>query len=221
MKKIKIVIGTLLLTCLLGLTAGSAWAQGGGPNPVVVFETTMGRFIVMLYPGEAPETVKNFMRYVDEGFYDGTLFHRTVTDKDFKHNSVAGNNPIPFSIIQGGGYEMGMRMKRPHPPIANEAIRAMLNKKGTIAMARGEASDSATAQFFINVKDNPSFDYTTIPDRNDPEKFVIKEGYCAFGRVIRGMDVVEEISRVETASMGPHENVPVKPVVIIKAYRPQ
>ena len=221
MRKIKIFIGTLLLTCLLGLPWGTAWAQGGGPNPVVVFDTSMGRFMVMLYPGEAPETVKNFLRYVDEGFYDGTLFHRVVTDKDFKRNNVAGHNPIPYNIIQGGGFEMGMRMKQTHPPIANEAIKAMVNQKGTIAMARGNAPDSATAQFFINIKDNPSFDYKTIPDRIDPDKVIIKEGYCAFGRVIRGMDVVEEISQVETATLAPHENVPVKPVVIIKAYRPQ
>lgn len=221
MRKTKLFIGTLLLACLLGLPSGAARAQGGGPNPVVVFDTTMGRFMVMLYPGEAPETVKNFMRYVDEGFYDGTIFHRVVTDKDFKRNDVAGRNPIAYNIIQGGGFEMGMRMKRPHPPIVNEAVKAMSNRKGTIAMARGNAPDSATSQFFINVKDNPSFDYKTIQDRNDPEKVVVKEGYCAFGKVIRGMDVVEEISRVETATMAPHENVPVKPVVIIKAYRPQ
>ncbi|MUM77514.1 peptidylprolyl isomerase [Pseudodesulfovibrio sp. F-1] len=219
MRKISLLFGALLLACLLVLPCG-AQAQGG-PNPVVIFETTLGRFIVMLYPGEAPATVENFMRYVDEGFYDGTLFHRVVTDKDFRQKSLAGGNPIPYNIIQGGGFEMGMRLKQTHPPIPNESSRAMSNKQGTIAMARGTAPDSATAQFFINVKDNPAFDYRDQKDPRDETKIISHPGYTAFGKVIRGWDVVEAISRVETSRMGQHENVPVKPVFIIKAYRPQ
>jgi len=220
MRNITLLFGALLLAGLLALP-GTAQAQGGGPNPVVIFETTLGRFIVMLYPGEAPVTVENFLRYVDEGFYDGTLFHRVVTDKDFQKKEIAGRNPIPYNIIQGGGFEMGMRMKRPHPPIPNESGRAMSNKQGTIAMARGADPDSATAQFFINVKDNPAFDHRVQKDRTDETNLIIHPGYTAFGKVIRGWDVVEAISQVDTAKMGQHENVPVKPVVIIKAYRPQ
>ncbi|MFH1913476.1 MAG: peptidylprolyl isomerase [Pseudomonadota bacterium] len=220
MRKLTLLFYVLLLLGLLALPGG-AQAQGGGPNPVVIFETTLGRFIVMLYPGEAPETVENFMRYVDEGFYDGTLFHRVVTDKDFRLIDPAGRKPIPYNIIQGGGYEMGMRMKRPHPPVRSEAARAMSNKQGTIAMARGADPDSATAQFFINVKDNPSFDHKVEKDRQDETKLNTREGYTAFGKVIRGMEVVEAISQVETSKMGQHENVPVKPVFITRAYRPQ
>ncbi|WP_285906067.1 peptidylprolyl isomerase [Pseudodesulfovibrio pelocollis] len=220
MRKLTLLFSTLLLVGLLALP-GAVQAQGGGPNPVVVFETTLGRFIVMLYPGEAPETVENFMRYVDEGFYDGTLFHRVVTDRDFRKPDLAGRNPIPYNIIQGGGYEMGMRMKRTHPPVRNESARAMSNQQGTIAMARGADPDSATAQFFINVKDNPSFNQRVVKDRQDETKFITHEGYTAFGKVIRGWEVVEAISQVETAKLGQHENVPVKPVIITRAYRPQ
>jgi peptidyl-prolyl cis-trans isomerase A (cyclophilin A)/peptidyl-prolyl cis-trans isomerase B (cyclophilin B) len=220
MSRLRILAAAVALTCLLALP-GVALAQGGGPNPVVIFDTSMGRFMVMLYPNEAPETVANFMRYVDEGFYDGTLFHRVVTDKDFRLTDPAGRKPIPYNIVQGGGYEMGMRMKRTHPPIRSEAARGLLNRQGTIAMARGADPDSATAQFFINVKDNPAFDHKVQKDRYDETTFHTREGYCAFGKVIRGMDVVEAISQVETTTMGQHENVPVKPVFIKRAHRPQ
>jgi peptidyl-prolyl cis-trans isomerase A (cyclophilin A)/peptidyl-prolyl cis-trans isomerase B (cyclophilin B) len=221
MKKIQMTCVALLIVCGLFLGFGAAPSLAAGPNPVVIFETNMGRFMVMLYPKETPVTVENFLRYVDEGFYDGTLFHRVVTDKDFDLISPSVRKPIPYNIIQGGGYEMGMRPKPTHPPIVNEAAKGMLNAKGTIAMARGNDPDSATAQFFINVQENKSFDFKETQDEYDEKKYNTRVGYCAFGKVIRGMDVVEKISEVQTSKLGMFENVPVTPVVIKKAYRPQ
>jgi peptidyl-prolyl cis-trans isomerase A (cyclophilin A)/peptidyl-prolyl cis-trans isomerase B (cyclophilin B) len=211
---------SLLLAFLLVPISGPSRADAAGPNPVVIFETSLGRFMVMLYPKETPVTVENFLRYVDEGFYEGTLFHRVVTDKDFR-NTATARKQIPYNIIQGGGFEMGMRQKRTHPPIISESSKGLLNERGTIAMGRGANPDSATAQFFINVQDNPSFNYKMQQDKYDEEKYNTREGYCAFGKVIRGMDVVEKISEVETTTMGRYENVPVKPVIIKRAYRPQ
>lgn len=195
MNSYRLLLPTLALACLLLVGTLSTQAQAG-PNPAVIMETTMGRIILMLYPSEAPITVKNFLRYVDEGFYDGTIFHRVVKSRDFK-------------IIQGGGYAANLNRKRTHAPIVNESSKAMINKKGTIAMARTNHPDSATAQFFINVMDNTAFDYKT--DSNP--------GYAAFGRVIRGMDVVEKINAVSVGKRGPFVDIPNTPVIIKKMYR--
>ena len=138
---------------------------------VVVMETSLGTIKLELYPDKAPVTAENFLGYVDEGFYDGTVFHRI----------------IPNFMIQGGGMEPGMRQKRTKAAIKNEAGNGLSNKRGTIAMARTNDPDSATAQFFINVKDNDFL------DKNDRSA-----GYAVFGKVIDGMDVVDKIKAVKT-----------------------
>ncbi len=158
-------------------------------NPVVVLDTSMGKITIELFADKAPGTVKNFLRYVDEKFYDGTIFHRVIAD----------------FMIQGGGFEAGMRQKKTHDPIQNEAGNGISNERGTIAMARTRDPDSATAKFFINVKDNDRLDRARSPD---------KVGYTVFGKVLDGMDVVDAIRRVETAEREGHGDVPVQDVVI-------
>ncbi len=155
-------------------------------NPVVLMKTSFGQIRIELSPGKAPETVKNFLQYVDEGFYDGTIFHRVI-----------GN-----FMIQGGGFTQDMKQKPTHAPIKNEASADIKNDRGTIAMARTNVVDSATAQFFINVVDNGFLNHRD----NSGAGF----GYAVFGKVIDGMDVVDKIKGVETAN----QDVPVKPVVI-------
>jgi len=159
-------------------------------NPVVVVDTSEGAIRIELWADKAPITVKNFLRYVEEGFYDGTIFHRVIDN----------------FMIQGGGFTQDMNQKQPHEPIKNEASSEVKNDRGAIAMARTGIVDSATSQFFINVKDN---DFLNHKD-NTPPGF----GYAVFGKVIEGMDVVDKIKKVQTATAGPHQNVPVTPVVI-------
>jgi len=166
-------------------------------NPVVVIKTSKGDITVELFEKEAPITVKNFLRYVEDGFYAGTIFHRV----------------IPGFMIQGGGFDADMNQKDTHAPIKNEAENRLENKRGTLAMARTQVVDSATSQFFINLKDNAFLNHT----RPTPQGF----GYCVFGRVIDGMDVVDQIAGVETGRKGPHENVPVEPVEITEAVGPR
>lgn len=163
---------------------------------MVTMKTSEGTIRLELWEEKAPITVKNFLRYVEEGFYDGTIFHRVIDN----------------FMIQGGGFTPDMAQKRPHEPIKNEAGNGAKNDLGTIAMARTNVIDSATCQFFINVKDNEFLNH-----RDDsPAGF----GYAVFGKVIEGMDVVDKIKQVPTSSAGPHQNVPVKPVVIetVKVY---
>ncbi len=164
-------------------------------NPRVVLETGMGNITLELYPTQAPLTVKNFLAYVDEKFYDGTIFHRVI--RGF--------------MIQGGGMTADMGEKPTHTPIRNEANNGLKNDRGTIAMARTQVPDSATAQFFINAKDNAFLNFRS--------KTVEGYGYCVFGKVIKGMDVVDAIEAVATGNKGYHQDVPLKPVVILKAYR--
>jgi cyclophilin family peptidyl-prolyl cis-trans isomerase len=162
-------------------------------NPVVVMKTSMGDMEIELYKKEAPGTVQNFLWYVDNGFYDGLVFHRVIDG----------------FMIQGGGYSPAMKKQETNPPIENEANNGLSNEKYTIAMARTNAVHSATAQFFINNQDNPNLDYY------GPSRY----GYCVFGKVIAGQDVVDEISKVETGNKNGMKNVPVEPVVIEKVYR--
>jgi cyclophilin family peptidyl-prolyl cis-trans isomerase len=177
---------TLVASALLGI--GSLIpAAAKKDNPVVVMETSLGKIKVELNEEKAPITVKNFLAYVDDKFYDGTLFHRV----------------IPGFMIQGGGMEPGLKEKSAKDPIKNEAANGLLNERGTIAMARTNDPDSATAQFFINVADNKPL------DKSDD-----KAGYAVFGKVIEGMDVVDKIVAVDTKSSGIHQNVPAEDVVI-------
>ena len=155
----------------------------------------MGDIKLELFDEDAPITVKNFLRYVDERHYDGTIFHRVIEG----------------FMIQGGGMDFDLFEMPVHEPIKNEATNGLSNLTGTIAMARTSVVDSATAQFFINVADNTFLDH-----QNDtPRGF----GYCVFGKVIEGMDVVKKIEVVDTTSHGYHDDVPVDTVTIKKASR--
>ena len=172
---------------------GTAWAAGKG-NPMVTLATTMGDMKVELYADKAPITVKNFLDYVDDKHYDGTIFHRVI--RGF--------------MIQGGGFEPSLKEKPSKDPIKNESYNGLKNERGTIAMARTNDPNSATSQFFINVMDNGILDRANARD---------KVGYCVFGKVIEGMDVVDKIKAVETRKVGDYENVPVKDVVIESVRR--
>jgi len=158
------------------------------PTPSVVLETTQGKITIALDKSAAPVTVDNFLRYVAEKHYDGTIFHRV----------------IPGFMIQGGGMTADMHSKPTHDPIVNEASHSLKNLRSTIAMARTSSPDSATAQFFINVQDN---DFLNYAGRANP-------GYAVFGKVTEGMDVVDAIVGVPTTTIGHHEDVPVDAVVI-------
>lgn len=163
-------------------------------NPTcVVLQTSLGDITLELDAEKAPETVANFLRYVDAQFYDGTIFHRV----------------IPHFMIQGGGFAAGLKPKATQPPVKNEAQNGLRNVRGAIAMARTNDPHSATSQFFINVTDNDFLDY---PGQDG-------WGYCVFGKVTAGMDVVDAIRKVATKTVAPHENVPVQDVVIRTARR--
>lgn len=158
--------------------------------PSLVFETSQGNFTVELYPEKAPKTVANFLQYVKDGFYENTIFHRVM------------NN----FMIQGGGFERDLTEKSTREPILNESNNGLLNEPGTIAMARTMDPNSATAQFFVNLVDNQFLNYTGP----DPEQI----GYCVFGKVTSGFDVVQKIGLVPTNFVGRFENVPTKPITI-------
>ena len=154
---------------------------------MVLMSTSKGEIKIELFQKEAPETAKNFLAYVNDGFYDGTIFHRVM----------------PGFMIQGGGFTEAMQEKPTKPPVKNEAANGLTNATGTLAMARTNVVDSATSQFFINVKDNDSLNHTTQA-----------YGYCVFARVIEGMDVAREIEQVKTGRRGLHANVPHEPIII-------
>ena len=162
---------------------------------MVVMTTSKGVIKIKLDAEKAPLTVANFLRYVDEGHYDGTLFHRVING----------------FMIQGGGFDQKMRQKPTHAPIKNEAANGLRNKCGTIAMARTMVVDSATSQFFINVVDNAFLDFRSPT----PQGF----GYCVFGEVVEGMDVVDAIKVVPTGHSAGMGDVPVEPVVIESVRR--
>jgi len=157
----------------------------------VKLETSMGDIVIELAEKSSPETVKNFLQYVQDGFYDGTIFHRV----------------IPIFMVQGGGFTVDMSMKKTHPPIVNEASNGLKNDRGTIAMARTQNPNSATSQFFINHGGNDNLNFV---DGHNP-------GYAVFGKVVEGMDVVDKIAAVKTTRKGRYSNVPVEPVVIKSA----
>ncbi len=172
---------------LFALLSGSAMAA----NPEVEMKTNMGDVLIELYPDKAPKTVENFLQYVKDGFYSGTIFHRVI--KGF--------------MIQGGGFTTGFREKATRPPIANEAANGLHNIPGTVAMARTMDPNSATAQFFINVNDNRSLNYI--------DSSAERIGYCVFGRVVKGMDVVNKIAALPTGPGGSFpSDVPKNAVVI-------
>ncbi len=156
----------------------------------VVIQTSEGTIKAKLFDKEAPETVENFLAYAEKGFYDGTIFHRVI--KDF--------------MIQGGGFTPDMEQKKTQDPIKNEAENRLPNNKGTLAMARTSVVNSATCQFFINLKDNDFLNHRNTT----PQGF----GYCVFGEVTEGFDVVEKIGSAATASRGGHSDVPRTPIVI-------
>ncbi len=158
---------------------------------MVVFETSKGTMTIELYPDKAPKTVENFLKYVEEGFYNGCIFHRV----------------IPGFVIQGGGFDKEMNQKNTHAPIENEADNGLKNERGTLSMARTQVKDSATSQFFVNLKDNAVLDHGA-------RDF----GYAVFAKVVDGMDVVDEIAGVPTGNHGPHGDVPTEPVIIDSAY---
>jgi len=187
-----VLAGVVSIGLMLGLV-GLASAAGKG-NPMVVLSTSLGDIKIELYQDKAPVTVQNFLEYVKAGYYDGTIFHRV----------------IPGFMVQGGGMTDDMRDKREgqRAAIKNESSNGLKNDTGTLAMARTSAPDSATSQFFINVKDNTSLNKENAAD---------KVGYAVFGKVVEGMDVVKKIEQVKTATKGPHQNVPVDAVVIKSA----
>lgn len=176
----------ILFSCAIGETG----AKSMNKHPVVLMTTSLGKVQIELYPDKAPVTVKNFLTYVNEKFYDGTTFHRV----------------IPKFMIQGGGFLPNMNQKQTNATITNEAGNGLKNGEGTIAMARTNDVNSATSQFFINVADNAFLDH-----RDDTAQGF---GYCVFGKVISGMDVVHKIEHVATQTIGPFQNVPSTPVII-------
>ncbi|MBA4110558.1 MAG: peptidylprolyl isomerase [Leptothrix sp. (in: Bacteria)] len=182
----KLTHAGLMAAAIGGLTIGSALAQ------TVKLSTSEGDIVVQLDAAKAPKTVENFVQYVKSGHYNGTVFHRVI--KTF--------------MIQGGGMTPDMKEKTTRAPIPLESRNGLSNMRGTLAMARTSIPDSATAQFFINVKDNNFLDAAQSPDGN---------GYAVFGKVVQGMDVVDKIRMVETGQKGPHGDVPVKPIVIKQA----
>ena len=178
------------LTLAAAVPAASEEGAAKSANPQVYVKTNMGGFTIELYPDKAPKTVENFLNYVDKGYYAGTIFHRVI--KGF--------------MIQGGGFTKDMSQKPTGPAIKNEAGNGLKNRKYTIAMARTNVVDSATSQFFINTVDNSGLDHKDNTQRGF--------GYCVFGKVIDGTDVIDKIELVKTTTKGPYRDVPVKPVII-------
>ena len=185
-------LGIFVLT--LTLLVGISYEAQAKEKKVVVIKTNQGEITVELDEAKAPITVKNFLAYVDDGFYDGTIFHRVIDD----------------FMIQGGGFDNDMKQKGTKDQIKNEADNGLKNDRGTLAMARTQVRDSATSQFFINLKDNDFLNHGT-------RDF----GYAVFAKVIDGMDVVDKIAKVKTGNKGGHGDVPLEAVVIESIKRKQ
>jgi len=165
-------------------------------NVQIVMETSLGVITAELYPDQAPVTVSNLLAYIDARFYDGTVFHRVIDG----------------FMIQGGGFTREMAQKKTRAPIRNEADNGLRNERGTLAMARTRIVDSATSQFFINLVDNGA--HLDFKEKSDSGW-----GYCVFGRVIGGMEVVDRIAKVRVGSSGQHQSVPLDPVVVTSIRR--
>ena len=161
----------------------------------VIIETSKGTMEADLFEDKAPKTVANFLRYVDEKFYDGTIFHRVIQG----------------FMIQGGGFTPDMEQKPTHEPVVNEARNRVSNERGTLAMARTQVVDSATCQFFVNHADNAFLDFRSP----DPQGY----GYCVFGKLVSGLDVLDAIAKEPTGNRGYHSDVPLQPVVILSVRR--
>jgi peptidyl-prolyl cis-trans isomerase A (cyclophilin A) len=186
-------ISLLSLLLILSVTIAMASPEPLAKSDTVVVTTTMGTITVVIFEKEAPISAKNFLAYVDSGFYGGLIFHRV----------------IPGFMIQGGGFMKNMTKRSPIlPPIKNESDNGLKNERGTLAMARTQDPNSASSQFFINLVDNAPLDASA---RN--------AGYAVFGKVIQGMDVVDKIAQVKTGTVGPYADVPVQPVIIVSAKR--
>lgn len=187
-KKI-LLLGVFIAIFPLVCWAGEETKKDG---KMVIMETSMGTIKIKLFDKEAPITVANFRKYVQDSFYDGLIFHRV----------------IPGFMIQGGGFEPGMKQKTTRAPIKNEATNGLKNERGTLSMARTQVVDSASSQFFINTNTNMSLDH------RGPRQY----GYAVFGKVVEGMDVADKIVNTPTTSKGRFRDVPKKDVVILKAY---
>jgi len=184
----------LAVGLMVGLILGTGLSvRAERSHPLVKLQTSMGDITLELYPDKAPATVANFLEYVKAGFYNGTIFHRVING----------------FMIQGGGLDAQMNKKPTRAPIKNEADNGLTNDTYTIAMARTQDPDSASAQFFINVNNNAAL--------NHRNKTLPGWGYAVFGKVVKGQDVVDKIKAVATTTKGMYENVPVEPVTIIKA----
>jgi len=187
---------SLILFLMLSLTSTYSFStenKMSETQPRVKFTTTAGEFTIELYPAKAPITVENFLTYVNEGFYTGTVFHRI----------------IPGFMAQGGGFDTDFKQKKTHDTIKIEADNGLKNDLGTVAMARTGIPDSASSQFFINYKDNDFLNHTS-PTPNG-------WGYTVFGKVVEGMDVIEEMASAPTGNRGGHQDVPKTDIVIEKA----
>lgn len=190
--KNQILMLLMLLAHALTITTRAAETSSEQGRPEVVVETSIGNYTLELYPDKAPKTVENFLRYVDEGFYTNSVFHRV----------------IPRFVVQGGGFGPGMVKKSTHAPIINESDNGLKNTRATISMARTGDPNSATSQFFINVVHNIGLDYRQG-----------RQGYAVFGKVIEGMDVVDKIIKSPTKTVGPFQDVPKQDIMILSAYR--
>ena len=196
--KLQEIFATLLFSCLLLCTAQAAplsqqHSAQKGKISMVKLHTNHGNITIELDAEKAPVTVKNFLDYVNSGFYDNTLFHRVIDG----------------FMIQGGGFEHGMKEKTTKATIRNEAANGLTNDKYTIAMARTSDPHSATAQFFINLKDNIFLDYTAPNNQG--------YGYCVFGKVVSGTEVLDAIRKVKTGNKSGHQDVPLEDVILTKA----
>lgn len=193
-RKLFLKLNLALLTLLLSFSSfAQSSAANGSANPQVLIETSEGTIMLELYPNKAPKTVENFLKYVNEKFYDGTIFHRVISD----------------FMIQGGGFTSEFEKKITHAPIMNEADNGLRNRIGTVAMARTNDPHSATAQFFINTNQNNFLDFR--------EKTPRAWGYAVFGRVIEGMKTVNKIRMAKTGFKNGMKDVPAKTITIIKA----
>jgi cyclophilin family peptidyl-prolyl cis-trans isomerase len=188
---------TMLLTFVMltpFATAKEPVMNESTKNPVVIFETNLGNIHIELYPEKAPITVQNFIAYVQDGFYEGTIFHRV----------------IPNFVVQGGGFDENFQQKKTRENIKNEADNGLKNLRGSLSMARTPNPDSASSQFFINLKDNDFLDFKSKTQQG--------WGYAVFAQVIEGMDVVDAMAAKPTGNRGMHQDVPKENIMILRAY---